>query len=320
MAELMATRDAYGKTLVKLGKENKEIVVLDADCSSSTRTSMFKEAFPDRFFNFGIGEANMMGFAAGLATCGKTVFASTFAVFGSARVFDQVRTSIAWPNLNVKIVVSHAGISVGEDGASHQAIEDIALMRSLANMCVVVPADGIETEKAIIASTKIPTPFYIRLGRAKFPIVFSDDYEFKIGKGAIIRDGDEATIIAIGLMVFEALQSADELEKEGIKTRIINMSTVKPIDKDIIIQAAHETGAIVTCEEHSIIGGLGSAVAEVLGENYPVPMKRIGVADRFGFSGTPDKLLERFEMKSTHIVKAVKEVMRRKKGFRQSTP
>lgn len=310
MAELMATRDAYGKTLVKLGKENPEIVVLDADCSSSTRTSMFRKEFPDRFFNFGIGEANMMGFAAGLATCGKIVFASTFAVFGSSRVFDQVRTSIAWPKLNVKIVVTHAGISVGEDGASHQSIEDIALMRSLANMTVIVPADGIETEKAIIAATKISAPFYIRLGREKFPIVFSEDYEFKIGKGTIIREGKDATIIATGLMVFESLQAAEDLEKEGIKTRVINMSTIKPIDKDIIIQAAIETGAIVTCEEHSIIGGLGSAVAEVLVENRPVPMKRIGVADKFGFSAKPDELLARFEMKAIHIAKAVKEVMK----------
>ncbi len=312
MVELMATRDAYGKTLVKLGKENQEIVVLDADCSSSTRTSMFREAFPDRFFNFGVAEANMIGFATGLATCGKIVFASTFAVFGSCRVFDQVRTSIAWPKLNVKIVVTHAGISVGEDGASHQAIEDIALMRSLANMTVIVPADGIETEKAIIACSKISGPFYIRLGRAKFPIVFSDDYEFKIGKGTILKDGKDATIIAIGLMVFEALQAASDLEKEGISTRVINMSTIKPIDKEIIIQAAQETRAIVTCEEHSIIGGLGSAVAEVLVENCPVPMKRIGAPDKFGFSATPAELLERFGMKSTHIVKAVKEVVSKK--------
>ncbi|MDI6735557.1 MAG: transketolase family protein [bacterium] len=309
MAELMVTRDAYGKTLVKLGQENQEIIVLDADCSSSTRTSVFREAFPDRFINFGVAEANMIGFAAGLATCGKIVFASTFAVFGSSRVFDQVRTSIAWPKLNVKIVVTHAGISVGEDGASHQAIEDIALMRSLANMTVIVPADGIETEKAIIACTKVPGPFYIRLGRAKFPIVFSNDYEFKIGQGIILRDGKDATIIAIGLMVFEALQAADELKKEGITVRVINMSTIKPIDKELIIQAAQDTRAIVTCEEHSIIGGLGSAVAEVLVENCPVPMKRIGVPDRFGFSATPDELLERFGMKSTHIVKAVKEIL-----------
>ncbi len=309
MAELMATRDAYGKTLVKLGKGNPEIVVLDADCSSSTRTSVFREAFPDRFINFGVAEANMIGFAAGLATCGKIAFASTFAVFGSSRVFDQVRTSIAWPKLNVKIVVTHAGISVGEDGASHQAIEDIALMRSLANMTVIVPADGIETEKAIIACTKVPGPFYIRLGRAKFPIVFSNDYEFKIGQGTVLADGKDVTIIAIGLMVFEALQAADELKKEGITARVINMSTIKPIDKEIIIQAAQDTGAIVTCEEHSIIGGLGSAVAEVLVENCPVPMKRIGVPDRFGFSATPDELLERFGMKSTHIVRAVKEIV-----------
>jgi len=309
MAELMATRDAYGKALVKLGKEDPEIVVLDADCSSSTRTSMFRESFPARFFNLGIAEANMIGFAAGLATCGKTVFASTFAVFGSCRVFDQVRTSIAWPKLNVKIVVTHAGISVGEDGASHQAIEDIALMRSLANMTVIVPADGPETEKAVIACSKVCGPFYIRLGRAKFPVVFSDDYEFKIGKGTILKDGKDVTIIAIGLMVFEALQAANELEKEGITTRVINMSTIKPIDKKLIIQSAKDTGAIVTCEEHSIIGGLGSAVAEVLVENYPVPMKRIGVPDKFGLSGRPDELLERFGMKATHIAKAVKEII-----------
>lgn len=312
MAKLVATRDVYGETLVKLGKENPDIVVLDADCSSSTRTAVFQKAFPERFFNFGIGEANMIGFAAGLATCEKTVFASTFAVFGSCRVFDQVRTSIAWPKLNVKIVVTHAGISVGEDGASHQAIEDIALMRSLANMTVIVPADGIETEKTIIAATKVPGPFYIRLGRAKFPIVFSDDYKFEIGKASVLRDGKDATIMAIGLMVFEALQAAENLEKDGIKVKVVNMSTIKPIDNEIIIQSAQQTGAIVTCEEHSIIGGLGSAVAEVVGENYPVPMKRIGVADRFGLSGSPDELLEKFEMKSTHIVKAVKEVMARK--------
>lgn len=312
MVELVGTRDVYGKVLVDLGRNNEEIVVLDADCSTSTRTAMFKKEFPDRFFNFGIGEANMMGFASGLATCGKIVFASTFAVFGSARVFDQIRTSIAWPNLNVKIVVTHAGISVGEDGASHQAIEDIALMRSLPNMTIIVPADGIETEKAIITASKAPGPFYIRLGRAKFPIVFSEDYEFTIGKGAILRDGREATIIAAGLMVFEALEAAKELEKNGIETRVINMSTIKPIDKDIIIQAARDTGAIVTCEEHSIIGGLGSAVAEVVVENSPVPMKRIGVKDQFGISGPPDKLLEKYEMKSTHIVEAVKEVIKRK--------
>lgn len=308
----VATRDVYGKTLQKLASKNPNIVVLDADCSSSTRTSWLAKEYPEQFFNFGIAEANMIGAAAGLATCGKIVFASTFAIFGSARVFEQIRDSVCWPNLNVKIVVTHAGLSVGEDGASHQAIEDISLIRSLPNITVIVPADGIETEKAIIKAAETFGPFYIRLGRAKFPIVLNEDYEFHIGKAITLREGQDATIIAAGLMISESFKAAEILEKEGISVRIINMSTIKPIDKEAIIKAAKETRAIVTAEEHTIIGGLGGAVAEVLVENFPAPMKRIGVADAFGFSATPDKLLEYFNMSGFYIAQALKETIARK--------
>lgn len=311
MAEI-ATRDAYGQTLLELGDENPDVVVLDADTSSSTKTCLFANKFHDRFFNFGIAEANMVSFAAGLATCGKIPFVSTFAVFGSSRVFDQVRTSVCWPRIPVKIVVTHSGLSVGEDGASHQSLEDIALMRSLPNMIVLVPSDGIETRKAIKACINVHQPFYIRLGRAKFPVIFSEDYDFKIGKGVVIRNGYDATIIAIGLMVSESLKAAEELKRDGIDVRVINMSTIKPIDKDIILKAAEETGAIVTAEEHLIDGGLGSAVAEVLSEEKPTWLKRIGVNDSFGCSGTPDQLLDRFKMSFPYIVVAVKEVINRK--------
>lgn len=315
MAEAIATRDAYGQALIRLAEENTELVVLDADTSSSTRTSWFAERFPKRFFNFGVAEANMIGFAAGLAACGRIPFVSTFAVFGSARVFDQVRTCVCWPNLSVKIVVTHAGISVGEDGASHQSLEDITLMRSLPNMRVVVPADGIETERVIEACLNQPEPFYIRLGRAKFPLIMSQDYQFELGKGVVIRDGQDAAIVAIGLMVSESLKAADRLKEEGINVRVINMSSVKPIDKELIIKAARETAAIVTAEEHSINGGLGGAVAEVLAENSPVWLKRIGIKDVFGTSGTPEQLLNRFEMSYPFIVQAVKEVIAKKNSY-----
>lgn len=315
MDEKMATRDAYGSILTHLASKYPEIIVLDADCSASTRTSYFAKEYPHRFFNFGIAEANMIGVAAGLATCGKIVFASTFAIFGSARVFEQLRDSICWPNLNVKIVVTHAGLSVGEDGASHQAIEDISLIRSLPNITIIVPADGIETKKAIIKAAETYGPFYIRLGRAKFPIVLSEGYNFEIGKGVTLKDGDDATIIAVGLMISESYKACEILEKEGISVRLINMSTIKPIDKDIIIKAAKETKAIVTAEEHTILGGLGGAVAEVLVENHPVPMKRIGVEDAFGFSATPYELLNYFKMTKDHIAQAVREVIQKKEIF-----
>ncbi|MDI6785270.1 MAG: transketolase family protein [bacterium] len=312
MNDKVATRDAYGKTLQKLAPKNPNIIVLDADCSSSTRTSWLAKECPQQFFNFGIAEANMIGAAAGLATCNKIVFTSTFAIFGSARCFEQIRDSVCWPNLNVKIVVTHAGLSVGEDGASHQAIEDISLIRTLPNITIIVPADGIETEKVIAKAAETYGPFYIRLGRAKFPIILSKDYKFQIGKAVTLREGCDATIIANGLMISESIKAAEILEKKGISVRIINMSTIKPIDKEAIIKAAKETGAIITAEEHTILGGLGGAVAEVLVENFPVPMKRIGVADFFGFSATPDELLEYFHMTGQDIAQAVKETIDKK--------
>ncbi|MDI6791892.1 MAG: transketolase family protein [bacterium] len=310
---MVATRDAYGKALLKLGEINPKVVVLDADVSSSTRTANFAAKFPERFFNMGIAEANMIGAAAGLATCGKIPFASSFAIFASARCFEQIRNCVCWPRLNVKIVPSHAGISVGEDGASHQAVEDISIMRMLPNMTVIVPADGLETEQAILTAAEYDGPMYIRLGRAKFPLVSPPDYKFSIGKSYTIREGSDATCIAAGLMVFEALSAAEKLQEQGINLRVINMSTIKPIDKEAILKAAEETGAIVTAEEHTIIGGLGSAVAEVLVEEKPVPMKRIGMPDRFGLSGPPRKLLEKFNMSDADIARAVLEVMGRKK-------
>lgn len=308
MVEMMATRDAYGKALLKLGEENKNIVVLDADLSGSTRTSMFAGRFPDRFFNFGVAEANMVSCAAGLAICGKIPFVSTFAVFAACRAFEQIRNSVCWPNLNVKIVVTHAGISVGEDGASHQAIEDIAITRMMPNMTVVVPCDGIETEKAVVAAAKTKGPFYIRLGRASFPVILNPDYKFEIGKAVSLKKGKEATIIACGLMVFEALGAREILKEKGLDVGVINMSTIKPIDKEVILRAARETGAIVTAEEHTIIGGLGSAVAEVLAENIPTPIKMIGVRDTFGCSGSPKELMKHFKLTKEDIARAVLEL------------
>ncbi len=309
MEELVGTRETYGKTLVELGKENKDIVVLDADTSSSTRTAWFADAYRDRFFNVGIAEANMMGIAAGLASCGKIPFVSAFAVFGTGRALDQIRTSICWPNLPVKIVVTHAGISVGEDGASHQSTEDVAIMRSLPNMTVICPVDGIETEKAVRAAVNIPGPVYIRLGRAKFPLIFSSEYNFKVGKGVLLQEGDDITIISYGIMVAKAMKAAAILADEGIHASVINMSTLKPIDSELIIQQAKKTRAIVTAEEHSIIGGLGSAVAEVLCEYAPVPLRRIGIKDVFGLSGTSDELLNHFGLTEKGIIRACKELL-----------
>lgn len=258
----IATRDAYGKALVELGGINKDIVVLDADTSASTRTNWFAKEFPERFFNFGVAEANMMGYAAGFSLSGKIPFVSSFAVFGALRTYEVIRTSVCWPNLNVKIVLTHAGISVGEDGPSHQSVEDIGALRVLPNMTIIVPADGIQTRKAIFAATEHKGPVYIRLGRAKFPLLPETD--FKIGKAGIVEEGKDVTVVACGLMVFEALKAREELKKEGISVRVVNMATIKPIDKEMLIACAEETKGIVTAEEHSIIGGLGSAVCECL--------------------------------------------------------
>ncbi len=312
MAEMVATRDAYGKALIKFGKMYPEMVVLDADTSSSTRTQWFYNEFPERFFNFGISEANMIGYAAGLSTCGKIPVVSTFACFGSGRVFEQVKISVCWPRLNVKIVVTHAGVSVGEDGASHQAVDDINLMRVLPNMTVIVPADGIETEKAIQYALENYGPFYIRLGRLKLPLVFDDNYEFVLGRMSTLRQGKDATIIACGLMINESIKASQILSDRGIEVRILNASSIKPIDKEAIILAAKETGVIITAEEHSIIGGLGSAVSEVLSTNLPCPVEMVGIADTFGQSGNPEELLKLFKIDADAIVEAVVRGMGRK--------
>ncbi len=310
MSKKLATREAYGKALVELASTNKNVVVLDADLSKSTKTADFKAVAPERFFNMGIAEANMMGVAAGLSTCGKIPFASTFAMFAAGRAFEQIRNSICYPNLNVKICATHAGLTVGEDGASHQAIEDLSLMRSVPNMTVINPADAVETVAAIKAIAEMQGPCYVRLGR--MPVANVNDeanYKFELGKGVTLAEGTDATIIATGIMVEIALEAKEILSKEGINVRVINIHTIKPIDTDLIIKAAKETGAIVTAEEHSVIGGLGSAVTEVVSENCPVPVKRVGVNDKFGESGKPNELLVAYGLTSEAIANKVKEAI-----------
>jgi len=303
-----ATRDAYGKTLVELGKENRDIVVLDADLSKSTKTVMFAKEFPDRFLNMGIAEQNLMGTAAGLAASGKIPFVSTFAMFATGRAFEPIRNSIAYPRLNVKIAATHAGLTVGEDGASHQCLEDIAIMRVIPNMTVMCPADGVETEAIVKAAAGYKGPVYIRLGRPKVPDIYvKEDYAFEWGKGVTLKDGGDVTIIATGIMVAMALEAADDLQKNGVNARVIDIHTIKPIDRDLIKMAAAETGAVVTAEEHNIIGGLGSAVAEVLGELEPVPVIRVGVKDTFGESGTAEELLIKYGLTPCCIMQAVEK-------------
>jgi len=303
----VATREAYGKTLAQIGLENPNIVVLDADLSKSTKTADFKNVCPERFINMGIAEGNMMCVAAGLASCGKIPFVSTFAMFAAGRAFEQVRNSICYPMLNVKVCATHAGITVGEDGASHQAIEDISLMRSIPGMTVISPSDAKETEEAIKAIAKFNGPCYVRLGRLGVnDINTNEDYKFEIGKAITLREGKDATIIATGLMVEAALDAYNTLAEEGIKVKVINIHTIKPIDSEAITNAARKTGLIITAEEHSIIGGLGSAVCEVTGETYPVPVFRVGIKDIFGESGKPLELLKAYGLTSDDIVKAVK--------------
>ena len=310
MSNKIATREAYGKALVKLGKINDDVVVLDADLSKSTKTNDFYKAYPDRFFNMGIAEQNLVGAACGFAATGKIPFASTFAMFATGRAFEIIRNSACYPKLNVKICATHAGITVGEDGGSHQSVEDISLMRSIPNMTVLVPADGVEAEKMIFAAAEYNGPMYVRLGRSAVPTLFDENYNFEIGKGVVLREGDDATIIACGMMVNEALIAADMLKEENINVRVINMSTIKPIDTELIIKAAKETKAIVTAEEHSIIGGLGSAVSEVVSENHPVKVKKVGLNDCFGESGTPGELLEKYGLTAKNIVAKVKEAIK----------
>ncbi|MGQ0793650.1 MAG: transketolase family protein [Deltaproteobacteria bacterium] len=312
--ESIYIREVYGKTLVELGREHPEIVVLDADLTSSTKTNLFGKEFPYRFFTMGVSEQDMMATAAGFALSGKIPFASTFAVFATGRAWEHVRQSIAFPKLNVKIVATHAGVTVGEDGATHQALEDIALMRVLPNMTVIVPADAIETEQAIRAIIERKGPVYVRLARAKFPTIFNKSYRFEVGKAPVLRDGKHVAIYAAGIMVSEALEAAKALEKEGILATVVNVATIKPLDLDTIVETARLAGAAVTAEEHNIIGGLGGAISEALSEHCPIPIRRVGMRDRFGASGDGMRLLEYFGLKARNIIQAVHDVL----GFKSA--
>ena len=301
--EKKATRQSYGEALLELGKENKNIVVLDADLSEATKTNIFAKEFPDRFFDMGIAEANMMGTAAGLATCGKIPYVSTFAIFAAGRSYDQIRNSICYPKLNVKICATHAGITVGEDGATHQMIEDISLMRTLPNLTVITTSDDIETKWAVKEISKINGPVYLRLCRKKSKIIYDKNQKFEIGKGVQIGEGKDGTIFATGVTVEEAIKAKEELLKHGIDVRVVDIHTIKPIDKELIIKCAKETEKLISIEDHSIIGGLGSAISEVLTENYPKKLIRLGIKDTFGTSGNADELMEYFEITSKFIVK-----------------
>ncbi|WP_394885883.1 transketolase family protein [Clostridium butyricum] len=310
MGNKVATREAYGKALVKLSNLNDRVVVLDADLSKSTKTADFKTAAPERFINMGIAEGNMMGVAAGLATCGKIPFASSFAMFAAGRAFEQIRNSICYPSLNVKVCATHAGLTVGEDGATHQSVEDIALMRAIPNMTIINPVDEVETEAAILAIAEYEGPCYVRLGRLAVETVNDENnYKFEIGKGITLSEGNDVTIVATGMMVQLALKAKEELSKEGINAKIINIHTIKPIDCELLVKAAKETGAIVTAEEHSIVGGLGSAVSEVVTEEFPVPVVKVGIKDTFGESGKPDQLLEKYGLTVESIVNSAKRAI-----------
>ena len=303
----IATRQSYGEALAKIGKENKNIVVLDADLSGSTKTSIFAKEFPDRFINVGIAEQNLMGISAGLAAYGKIPFASTFAVFAAGRAYDQIRSSICYPNLNVKICATHAGITAGEDGATHQMLEDISLMKTMPNMQVFSPSDDIQTKWLIEEISKIQGPVYVRLARMATPVIYDENQKFEIGKMVQLGEGTDASIFATGIMVSEALKAQEKLAQEGIYVRVIDVHTIKPIDREMIIKCAKETDKLITVEDHSIIGGLGSSICEVLAEEYPKKVTRIGMKDRFGKSGKADQLLKYFKMDSEAIIEAVKD-------------
>ncbi len=306
----IATRESYGNALKELGAAHDNVVVLDADLAGATKTGVFKKAFPDRFYDCGIAESNMMGIAAGLSTTGLVPFASTFAMFAAGRAFEQVRNSIGYPHLNVKIGATHAGISVGEDGATHQCNEDIALMRTIPGMTIISPSDDVEAKAAVNAAYEMEGPVYLRFGRLAVPVINDrPDYKFEIGKGVVLREGKDVTVFATGLCVSSALEAADLLAADGISAKVINIHTIKPIDEELIVAAAKETGKVVTVEEHSVIGGLGGAVCEVLSEKAPVPVKRIGVNDVFGYSGPAVKLLEEFGLDGKGVYASVKEFM-----------
>lgn len=308
----IATRESYGNALVALAEKHDDFIVLDADLAAATKTGTFKKAYPDRFYDCGIAEQNLISIAAGIATTGKKVFCSSFAMFAAGRAFEQVRNSIGYPHLHVCICATHAGISVGEDGATHQCNEDIALMNVIPGMTVINPCDDTEAKKAVEAAYNHDGPVYIRFGRLATPVIFDDSYKFEIGKGVQLTEGNGVAIIATGLLVNEALEAAKTLKEQGIAARVINIATIKPIDRDIIIKAAKECGAIVTAEEHSVIGGLGSVVCDVLAETCPTPVKKIGVNDRFGFSGPAKDLLVEFGLKADNIVAAAKEIIKNK--------
>ncbi|WP_455126741.1 transketolase family protein [Pseudoramibacter alactolyticus] len=310
--EKQATREAYGNYLAELGKENPDIVVFDADLSGATKTGTFKKAFPKRHFNAGIAECDLMGMAAGISTTGKIPFASTFAIFGAGRAFEIIRNSICYSKLNVKVACTHSGVSVGEDGGSHQSVEDIALMRVLPNMTVLVPADAVETRRMMDAAIAIDGPVYLRLGRLATNVILPEDYRFEPGKAVTLREGSDVTIMAIGLMVERALEAAERLAADGISARVFNMGSVKPIDRDAIAAAAKETGAIVTAEEHSVIGGLAGAVCEVLAETAPAPVEKVGIDDAFGQSGKALEVLEHYGLTAEHIAAAAKAAIARK--------
>lgn len=311
MAELkkIATRDSYGNALAELGSEHDDLIVFDADLSGATKTGTFKKAFPDRHFNCGIAEGNMMAVAAGASTMGLVPFASTFAMFAAGRAFEQVRNSIGYPHLNVKIGATHGGISVGEDGASHQCCEDFALMRSIPGMVVMCPADDIEARAAVRAAYEYVGPVYLRFGRLAVPVFHGEDFRFEIGKGEVLRDGGDVAVIANGLMTWEAVRAGEALAAEGVSARVINLCTIKPLDEELILKAAADCRRIVTCEEHSVVGGLGEAVCALLSEKLPTPVKRVGVNDVFGHSGPATALLEQFGLSAAHIVEAAKELL-----------
>ena len=304
-----ATRDAYGKTLVELGDRGENIIVLDADLAAATKTGMFKKAHPERFIDVGIAEGNLMGVAAGLAATGHTVFASSFAMFAAGRAFEQVRNSIGYPHLNVKIGATHAGVSAGEDGASHQCNEDIALMRTIPGMTIINPADAVEAKQAVFAAAEIEGPVYLRFGRLAVPVIFDESYKFEIGKGKVLKEGTDCTLIATGLLVNEALIAAEDLKNEGISVEVINMASIKPLDTELVVASAKKTGCVVSAEEHNIIGGLGGAVCEALSENYPVPVIRVGMNDVYGKSGNGALLLKEFGLSAENLKVQVKKAI-----------
>ncbi|MBM3253777.1 MAG: transketolase family protein [Candidatus Omnitrophica bacterium] len=316
MTESKPTRDGFGEALVELGRKNPDVVVLSADLTSSTRANYFMEVFPERFFKMGVAEQDMIGTAAGFALMGKVPFACTFGIFATGKTWEQLRVSVCSMKLNVKLAGSHGGITVGADGATHQALEEITLMRALSNMTILIPCDYIEAKKATLAAYSFAGPVYLRLGKETVPIVTREDDPFEIGKANILREGSDLTIIACGIMVAEALRAADELEKKGIGIKVINLHTIKPIDNKTIIDAAKHTGAILTAEEHTVMGGLGGAVAEVVVRNYPVPMDIVGVNDTFGQSGKPHELVKLYNLTYENLIERVKLLIRRKQGFR----